>query len=49
MKTFRFVYWFNAVMVTEVCIKVENKEKAIEIFRKRKGNRKIVNIECCDD
>jgi hypothetical protein len=48
MKTYRFVYWFN-VVITELYIKAENKEKAIEIFRKRKGNRKIVNIECYDD
>lgn len=46
MKVFRFVYWFNALMKTEVYINAENVEKAIETFRKRKGNRKIENIEC---
>lgn len=49
MKTYRFLYWFNAVMTTEAYIKAENEEKAIEIFKKRKGDRKIINIECCDD
>jgi len=28
MKIFRFVYWFNAVMITEVHIKAENEEKS---------------------
>lgn len=48
MKKFRFTYWLGSI-TTEAYIKAENKDKALEMFRKLKGNKKIADIECDDD
>jgi hypothetical protein len=44
MKRFRIEYWFNSC-ITEIYIKAENKQKALERFRELKGEKKIVSIE----
>ena len=44
MKRFRFLYWFNSCM-TEVYIKANNMQKALEKFKDLKGDKKIVSIE----
>lgn len=46
MKTFRFLYWFNSCE-TECYVKAENEQEALEKFRERKGDRRIVSIERC--
>jgi hypothetical protein len=45
MKEYRIIYWFNANIKTEIYIKAKNKEDAIKLFEKQKGNSRIVNIE----
>ena len=47
MKKYRFYYWFNA-MTTEVYIRANTEQEALEKFRELKGDRKIISIEECD-
>lgn len=44
MKRFRFEYWFGSC-ITEVYIKAENRQKALERFRDLKGDKRIISIE----
>lgn len=45
MKEYRIIYWFNANIKTEIYIKAKNKQDAIKLFEKQKGNSRIVNVE----
>ena len=44
MKKFRIMYWFNSC-VTECYVRADNEQKALENFKKIKGEKKIVSIE----
>lgn len=44
MKKYRFVYWFGSI-TTECYINANSQEEAIELFKEKKGDMHIVNIE----
>lgn len=44
MKKFRIVYWFNSC-ITECYVSADSKATALDEFRRRKGDKRIVNVE----
>lgn len=44
MKKFRIMYWFNSC-TTECYVKADDEAKALEKFKKLKGEKQIISIE----